>query len=141
MKQFNGFPTRMEFTPIPNVFLSSLLPQISDIAELKTTLHVFRVVYGKRGYPRFITYRELLSDTSLMDNLKVETKPPDEILFALFGGLLVGIGAAFARGCVVGNIMSGWALMSIGTIVFGIVTILANWVTTYIYMMGGQKTK
>ena len=66
-------------------------------------------------------------------------KPPDEILFALFGGLLVGIGAAFAAGCVVGNIMSGWALMSVGMILFGVVTVLANWATTYFYLMGGQS--
>lgn len=46
------------------------------------------------------------------------------------GGILVGSGAAFATGCVVGNILSGWALMSAGMFVFGIVTILANWVTT-----------
>jgi hypothetical protein len=65
-------------------------------------------------------------------------KPPDEMLFALVGGLLVGVGAAFANGCVVGNIMSGWALMSVGMILFGVVTILANWMTTYFYMMGGQ---
>ena len=80
MKQFSGFPSRMEFTPIPNVFLSSLLPQISDIAELKTTLHIFRVIYGKRGYPRFTTHQELLSDASLMGSLKEGAKPPDEVL-------------------------------------------------------------
>jgi len=60
MKQFSGFPARMQFTPIPNVFFSNLLSQISDIAELKTTLHIFWLLYGKRGYPRFTTYRELL---------------------------------------------------------------------------------
>ena len=40
-------------------------------------------------------------------------KPPEQIVFALLGGLLVGIGAAFATGCVIGNITSGWALMSL----------------------------
>jgi hypothetical protein len=50
----------------------------------------------------------------------------------------VGSGAALATGCVVGNIMSGWALLSIGTFLFGIVTILANWATTYVYLMGRQ---
>ena len=66
------------------------------------------------------------------------SKPPEQIMTAFFGGGLVGIGAGFAKGCVVGNIMSGWALMSLGTVVFGIVTILANWVTSWIYLMGGQ---
>jgi uncharacterized membrane protein YedE/YeeE len=72
---------------------------------------------------------------------KLLPKPPDEILFALLGGLMIGTGAAFAGGCVVGNIMSGWALMSVGMFLFGIVTVLSNWATTYFYMMGGQSGK
>ena len=80
MKQFSGFPAKMQFTPIPNVFFSSLLSQISDIAELKTTLHIFESLYRKRGYPRFTIYRELLSNTSLMNSLREGTKPPDEVL-------------------------------------------------------------
>ncbi len=80
MKQFSGFPAKMQFTPIPNLFFSSLLPQISDIAELKTTLHIFWSLYGKRGYPRFTTYRELLSNKSLMSSLRGGEKPPDEVL-------------------------------------------------------------
>lgn len=80
MKQFSGFPARMEFTPLPNIFFSSLLPQISDMAELKTTLHVMAVLYRKRGYPRFVTYRELLANASLMSSLKGVTEMPDEVL-------------------------------------------------------------
>lgn len=72
---------------------------------------------------------------------KLLPKPPDEILFALLGGVMIGTGAAFAGGCVVGNIMSGWALMSVGMFLFGVVTVLSNWVTTYIYMMGGQSSR
>jgi DnaD/phage-associated family protein len=80
MKQFTGFPSKMQFTPIPNVFFSTLLPQISDIAELKTTLHIFWLLYPKKGYPRFTTYRELLGNKSLMSSLKEGEKPPDEVL-------------------------------------------------------------
>ena len=80
MKQFNGFPARMRFTPIPNLFFSRLLPQISDIAELKTTLHILCSLYGKRGYPRFTTYHELLSNKSLMSSLREGEKPPEEVL-------------------------------------------------------------
>jgi len=80
MEQFKGFPAKMQFTPIPNLFFSRLLPQISDIAELKTTLHIFWSLYPKKGYPRFTTYRELLGSTSLMSSLREETKLPDEIL-------------------------------------------------------------
>jgi len=80
MKQFAGFPAKMQFTPLPNLFFSSLLPQISDVIELKTTLHIFQALYHKRGYPRFITYRELLSNTGLMSSLREAVKPPDEAL-------------------------------------------------------------
>jgi hypothetical protein len=70
---------------------------------------------------------------------KLLPKPPDEVVVALIGGVLVGAGAAFATGCVVGNIMSGWALMSVGGILFGVITLLANWATTYFYLMGGRS--
>jgi DNA replication protein len=80
MEQFKGFPSKMKFTAVPDLFLSRLLPQISDIAELKTTLHIFQILYHKRGYPRFTTYKELLSNKSLMSNLKGGTQPPDEVL-------------------------------------------------------------
>ncbi len=64
-------------------------------------------------------------------------KPPEQILTAIPGGLLVGIGAALATGCVIGNIMSGLALLSVGCIIFTVCTILANWVVTYFYLIGG----
>jgi DNA replication protein len=70
MKQFEGFPARMEFTAIPNVFFSGLLPEIDDIAELKTTLHVMARLYRQKGYPRYVSYSDLLGDASLMSGLQ-----------------------------------------------------------------------
>lgn len=80
MKQFIGFPAKAQYTSVPNAFFSSLLPQISDMAELKTTLHIFWTLYQKRGYPRFTTYRELLGSTSLMSSLREGSKPQAEVL-------------------------------------------------------------
>jgi DNA replication protein len=80
MEQFKGFPSKMKFTAVPDFFLTRLLPQISDITELKTTLHIFQILYHKRGYPRFATHKELLSDKSLMSSLKEDTQPPDKAL-------------------------------------------------------------
>ncbi len=80
MSQLTGFPAKMEFTPIPNFFLSTILPRINDISELKTTLHVLAALYRKRGYPRFVTYRELLGSAGLMSSLRGAAKPPDEVL-------------------------------------------------------------
>jgi hypothetical protein len=63
-------------------------------------------------------------------------KPPEQILVAAAGGVLVGAGAALATGCVIGNILSGLALMSVGMLVFAVVTVLANWATTVLYLRG-----
>ena len=85
VKQFNGFPAKMQFTPLPNIFFSQLLPQINDMAELKTTLHILETLYRKRGYPRFVTYKELLTNKSLMSSLNQITKPADELLRSALG--------------------------------------------------------
>ncbi len=80
MEQLKGFPARMEFTAVPNFFFSAVLPQISDISELKTTLHVLAALYRRKGYPRFVTYKELLGNVNLMSGLRGGAKPPDEVL-------------------------------------------------------------
>jgi DNA replication protein len=70
MKQFAGFPSgRVEFTPVPSAFFSAVLNDITDMAELKTTLHVMAVLYRKKGYPRFITFGELLKHIPLMESV------------------------------------------------------------------------
>jgi DnaD/phage-associated family protein len=77
VKQFEGFPAKMNFTPIPNLLFSKLLPQISDIAELKTTLHIIALLYQKRGYPQFVTYNELSGNESLLSSLKEAGEVPE----------------------------------------------------------------
>jgi uncharacterized membrane protein YedE/YeeE len=72
----------------------------------------------------------------LSGQAKLLPKPPEQTVTAFFGGILVGVGAGFATGCVVGNILSGWALMSVGMLLFGVATLLANWAVTYVYLMG-----
>jgi len=80
MKQFAGFPARMQFTSIPNYFINIILPQINDIAELKTMLHIFETIYNKRGYPRFATYTELAGNKSLMSGLRDIAESPEQAL-------------------------------------------------------------
>jgi DnaD/phage-associated family protein len=99
MKQFNGFPARMEFTPVPRVFINRLVPQIRDIVELKVTLHLFSVIYRKRGSPRFAAYRELLGDAGLMGGLKEEGKSTEEVLRR-------GLDMAVDRGTILRVILS-----------------------------------
>ena len=82
MMQFPGFPTggRVEYTPVPNVFFSNLLPHITDIAELKVTLHIIAALYVKKGSPRFVTESELARNVSLMAGLKALEGEPEENL-------------------------------------------------------------
>ncbi len=79
-KPFSGFPARAEVTPIPNLFFATVMPQVDDIAELKTILHVFWLLSRRRGYAQFVTYNDLLSDPILMGGMEGETKRKGEVL-------------------------------------------------------------
>ena len=80
MKLFTGFPYRMDFTPIPNTFINHLMPQINDITELKITLHIFMSIYGKKGYPRFASFGELLGNISLMKSIGQSNSSVEKVL-------------------------------------------------------------
>lgn len=69
-KPFPGFPAKAKFTPLPNVFFSHLSPQIDSLAELKVILHIFWLLYQKRGHPKFVTFEELLGDKTLATGIK-----------------------------------------------------------------------
>jgi len=88
--QFAGFPTRGRFTPVHNVFFSLVMPEITDIFELKATLHVFWKLYQKKGYPRFTTLTELLSDISLMRPFQGANVPAEALSKALQGATTRG---------------------------------------------------
>jgi DNA replication protein len=70
MNEFKGFPARMQFTPVPNLVFSALLPGITNINELKVLLHIFEIIYPKKGVLRFISHNELLNQASLANDLK-----------------------------------------------------------------------
>ena len=81
--EFRGFPSKTNFTRIPNSFFSVLLPQIDDLAELKVTLYIFWALYRKKAYPRFITYSELRGDEALMLGIGSELVPDERLRHAL----------------------------------------------------------
>lgn len=66
MAKFPGFPARQTYTPLPGLFFTGLLPDIQDMAELKATLWLFRAIYRKKGYPRFVSAEELFADGTLV---------------------------------------------------------------------------
>ena len=77
-----------------------------------------------------------LEPSRLSGQPRLLPKPPDEVLTAMFGGFLVGAGAAIAGGCVIGNILSGIALMGLGAMLFAVAVVLTNWATTLVYLRG-----
>jgi len=81
MKGFSGFPAgKVRFTPLPNLFFSELLPAIDDLAELKVTLHIFWLIHQKKGYPRYVSRRELEADGVLLGGLRGTGQDPEECL-------------------------------------------------------------
>jgi DNA replication protein len=81
MKGFSGFPAgKVRFTPLPNLFFSKLLPAIDDLAELKVTLHIFWLLHQKKGYPRYVSRRELEADGVLLGGLRGTGQEPEEFL-------------------------------------------------------------
>jgi uncharacterized membrane protein YedE/YeeE len=68
--------------------------------------------------------------------IRWRSAPTDTLLFALIGGVMVGLGAIMGGGCFVGQVLSGWALLSTHALTFGTLMILANWVTTLFYLRG-----
>jgi DNA replication protein len=60
-----GFPNSAAGTVIPNAFFATVLPQISDPAELVISTYLFFAIGQKQRHPRFVTLRELQSDATL----------------------------------------------------------------------------
>lgn len=72
----------------------------------------------------------------LRHDWKLRSADPVTLLVALAGGFLVGFGVSVGRGCFIGNLVSGVALLSLHSLVFAFFTVLANQVTTLLYLRG-----
>lgn len=66
---FTGFPARGQATAIPNAFFVDVLPRLTDPVALGVTLFALHATMSKRGYPRFVTALELLSERPLAEFL------------------------------------------------------------------------
>ncbi|MGE5141228.1 MAG: DnaD domain-containing protein [Rudaea sp.] len=76
MNRFEGIPAgRVEVTPLPNLVLTQLLPEIDDLAEAQVTLHIFYLLYRKKGSPRYVTLSELRGDPVLGRALSQSGQP------------------------------------------------------------------
>ena len=87
-KGFPGFPRQVRYTPVPSPLFGPLLVQIDDLGELKCTLRFIWLLHQKRGFPRFVTLKELLADRTLVDALTAD-------------GVRRALGLAVSRGTLV----------------------------------------
>ena len=87
-KGFPGFPRQVRYTPVPSPLFGPLLAQIDDLAELKCTLRFIWLLHQKRGFPRFVTLKELLADRTLVDALTAD-------------GVRRALGLAVSRGTLI----------------------------------------
>ena len=85
----------MRYTPVPNVFFSAVLSEVDDLAELKVTLQLFRLLYEKRGFPKLVQLSELYKDRALLVALRASgLEPPEQLLAA-------GLKRATERGTII----------------------------------------
>ena len=69
-------------------------------------------------------------------DLRLRSADPATLLVAFGGGVLTGLGAVIGMGCFIGHVLSGFALLSFQSLLFGVVVLLANWLTTILYLRG-----
>ena len=58
----DGFPRGVQFTPVPDPLLASLLEEIDSLDELKVVLRTIHGLHKQRKVPAFIGFDDLFSD-------------------------------------------------------------------------------
>ncbi len=87
----------MELVPVPGAIFGTLLREIDDLAELKTLLHVLRLLHAQPRTPRFVQRAALLADAGLLEALGSlhgradETTVADALARAVGRGTLLAI--------------------------------------------------
>jgi DnaD/phage-associated family protein len=83
MERFNGFPAGASGSiRIPDLFFSTLLPLIDDLAELKVTVYCFWALQQREGQYRYVRLRDMLADQALLAGLDADPEQAIQILHA-----------------------------------------------------------
>jgi hypothetical protein len=128
---YGGFPRGLSFTtPLRDLFFTITTGnsmagppfKMHRIGYLITTwpaLYILAVPFG--AYISAKMYREF----------KWKVPPIGDLLTVFAGSLLMGFGATVAGGCNVGQALTGFATLSIGSILATIAIIAGNWTMVY----------
>jgi DnaD/phage-associated family protein len=104
VRRFPGFPDRMELIPVPGAVFGTLLREIDDLNELKTLLHVLRLLHAQPRAPRFVRRASLLADVGLIEALTVpaghdsEAAVAEALRMAVDRGTLLSIAVSDGAG-------------------------------------------
>jgi DNA replication protein len=80
-ERFPGFLDRPTFLPVPVTLFGSLLRDIDSLAELKLTLHCWRLIQAQKGRLRYVRRSQLAADRTLLLALRSgQSEPPDQLL-------------------------------------------------------------
>ena len=71
---FPGFPDRVTYVPVPASFFGALLRDIDTLAELKLSLHCWRLLQQQKGQPRYLRRSALRADRTLIQALRTAGK-------------------------------------------------------------------
>ena len=75
--EFEGFPRKMRYTPVPNQIFGPLLEGMDDLAEIKCVLRFLWLMNQKKGFPRSISRQELFSDPILISAVRGTSDTPN----------------------------------------------------------------
>ncbi|MEJ2183513.1 MAG: YeeE/YedE family protein [Nitrospirota bacterium] len=129
--KWGGFPRGLSFTtPLRDAFYAilngnSLAPPPFKMHKLGPWLITWPAIYVI-GVPlgSYLSARVLKEFTW-------KVPPATELLTVFFGSLLMGFGATVGGGCNVGQALTGFSTLSVGSIVGSIFIILGNWTMVY----------
>jgi len=88
MKNANGLPARMDFSAIPSYYLNIIMPEVGDMDELKTSLHFFRILYRKKGHPRYVSFSEMASEPAEIESIRQNGQAPEKSLRKAIGKVI-----------------------------------------------------
>lgn len=89
--EFAGFPAGAEAVPVPAAMLTTVLPRMTDAAELIVTLFATAAVQRQRRYPRMVEVEALRSERALIETLSA-LLPQDDVDAAFHRGLDAAVG-------------------------------------------------
>jgi len=76
----DGFPRGVQFTPVPNPLLASLLEEMDSLNEMKVVMRVIHGLHKLRKVPASIGFDDLFSDRTVASMLKSSGTQLEEIV-------------------------------------------------------------